>query len=120
MQGYESQGPLTWQERLQHAGSGEEVVAMAREFMAQFTPYEIHSLPGPCKPPAKIVDALDVASYAYALVRHECGDNDDHAELVHKLAAFYSEGAKRIAYLLGPAHAASQAVSEAAAQEDAA
>jgi hypothetical protein len=95
----------SWVQRVQGAETAEEVVAIARDFLAQFTPYEIHALPAPCKPPAKIVDETDVGSYAYALVRHECEDEAEHAELVHKMAAFFSEAAKRVAYLLGPSMA---------------
>jgi hypothetical protein len=100
---FQMQGPpLTWAQRLESAETPEEVVSIAREFIAQFTPYEIHALPAPCKPPAKFVDEADIGAYAYALVRHECEDNAEHAQLVHKMAAFFSTAAKRIAELLGP------------------
>jgi hypothetical protein len=76
-----------------------EVLAIAREFLGAFTPQEIASLPGPCQPPLTLVDIEDVNSYAFELVRHDCADSES-AELVQKLAAFFSQAAARIARLL--------------------
>ena len=48
--------PITWQDRLNSAASEAEVVATARDFIAQFAPDEIHALPEPCRP-GKFFDA---------------------------------------------------------------
>ena len=89
--------PVSWQQKLDLACDEAEVLAIAREFLAMLTPYEIDKLPRPCQPPLKLVDRDDVASYAYDLVRHDCEDGPETAELVHKLAHFFSHATMRIA-----------------------
>lgn len=96
--------PLTWQQRLDLAHDEGEVIAIAREFLAMFTPYEIDRLPKPCQPPLKLVDRDDISGYAYDLVRHECGDAEDTVELVHKLAHFFSHASMRMAQLSTRVH----------------
>ena len=91
--------PLTWQHRLDLAHDEVEVIGIAREFLAMFTPYEIDRLPKPCQPPLKLVDREDIAAYAYDLMRHDCDDGPETAELVHKLAHFFSNASMRIAQL---------------------
>ena len=89
----------TWQQRLDFARDETEVIAIAREFLARLTPYEIDRLPKPCQPPLKVVDRDDIAAYAYDLVRHDCGDAPESIELVHKLANFFSNASMRMAQL---------------------
>src|SRR4051812_10035842 len=102
--------PVTWPARVDAAGSAHDVVEIARDFLAQFTPYEIHALPEPCKPPVKIVDADDVSAYAFALVRHECEEGAEHAELVHKMADFFAHASRRLAHLASHADRAAEDV----------
>jgi glycine cleavage system regulatory protein len=45
------------------------------------------------------VDREDVAAYAYDLVRHDCDDGPEVAEIVHKLAHFFSHASMRMAQL---------------------
>jgi hypothetical protein len=92
---------MTWQERLDQACSRDEVVDIARTFLAAFTPYEIHALPAPCQPPPKLF-AEDIAPYAFELVRHECS-TPETAEIVHQLAHFFSHASTRIAQLASSA-----------------
>jgi hypothetical protein len=89
----------TWQHRLDAAHGVEEIVAAARDYLAVFSPFELASLPERCRPPAKIVDADDISSYAYELVRFECAERDQTAELAHKLARFFSHASMRLAQL---------------------
>jgi hypothetical protein len=110
---------ITWERRLDSAGSVEDVVATAREFLARLDPDEIESLPGKCRPPAKIVDADDVGMYAYELVRYECED-DDSAELVHRLARFFSHASMQVARVLAYERAARAAHAERAEESGAA
>lgn len=91
--------PLTWQQRLDLAHDEAEIVSIAREFIAMFTPYEIDRLPKPCQPPLKLVDREDIAAYAYDLVRHDCDGPPQTLELVHKLAHFFSHASMRTAQL---------------------
>jgi hypothetical protein len=94
-----SMNAVSWEGRLQFAQDVIEVLSIAREFLAAFTPQELASLPEPCQPPLALVDIGDVNSYAFELVRHNCGDSEP-AELVQKLAAFFSHAATRISKLL--------------------
>jgi hypothetical protein len=84
---------ITWQHRLDMCRSEAEVVGAARDFLAMFDPFELHSLPEACRPPGKIVDADDIAAYAFDLVRHECDRDAHETQLVHKLARFFSHAA---------------------------
>jgi hypothetical protein len=87
----------TWQQRLDSAHSVEELVGVGRDFLASFDPFELHALPEHCRPPAKLLE-IDISSYAFDLVRHECATPETE-ELVHKLARFFSHAATRLAQL---------------------
>ena len=89
----------TWQERLSSAVTEAQVVDVARDYVAQFTPEEIGRLPEPCKP-TKMVDARDVAEYALALMRHHCDDGEEASTPIHRLSAFFSNASVRVSQLL--------------------
>ena len=89
----------TWHHRLDAARGVDEVVAAARDFLALFGPLELAALPDGCRPPAKIVDGDDISDYAFELVRFECAERDETADLVHKLARFFSHASMRLAQL---------------------
>jgi len=88
----------TWQHRLDTARAPEDIVAAARDSLATLGPIELGALPEGCRPPAKIVDADDVTTYAFELVRFECGAHETR-ELVHKLARIFSHASMRLAQL---------------------
>jgi hypothetical protein len=88
----------TWQHRLDAAHAPGEIVAAARDYLATFAPTELGALPAGCRPPAKVVDADDVTTYAFELVRFECQQHETR-ELVHKLARFFSHASMRLAQL---------------------
>jgi hypothetical protein len=88
---------LSWQGRLDAANSTAEVVTVARDFLANFTPYELAMLPEPCKPPHKLYDGEEITTYAFDLVRHECQkESAPVADLVHKFAHFFSNASIRL------------------------
>lgn len=89
----------TWQRRLDAARRADDVVGAARDFLAGFDPLELAALPAPCLPPAKIIDGEEISIYAFELVRFECADDRVTAELVHKLARFFSHASLRLAQL---------------------
>lgn len=89
----------TWQHRLDAAHGVDEVIQATRDFLAGFGPFEIDALPADCRAPAKIVDAEDVSSFAFELVRYECAAGDATVELVHKLARFFSHASMRLAQI---------------------
>jgi hypothetical protein len=95
------QNPATfsWQDRLEEAASEAEVVDISRDFIAGFTPVEMSLLPHECRP-GKFFEANDVTSYAFTLVRHECGADAKTAELVHKLANFFSNASIRLSQVM--------------------
>jgi len=90
--------PVTWQQKLEQAQSETQVVVAGREFLAQFSPNEIESLPMQCQPPLKLVDADDIAAYALELVRHD-RQHLGSDPMVAKLAAFFSYAALRLSQI---------------------
>lgn len=88
---------LSWQGRLDSSTSPEEVVAIARDFLAAFTPYELATLPDKCRPPGKLYDGEDLTTFAFELARHNCDqDSDGSAALVHKFANFFCHASIRL------------------------
>jgi hypothetical protein len=96
--------PLSWQDRLNAASSESEVLGVARDFIAQFSPQEIQLLPEVCRP-RKFVDSDDIASYAFTLVRHNCESDERTSLLVHKLVAFFANASTRLSQVLDRPHA---------------
>jgi hypothetical protein len=86
----------TWEHRLDSAHNEAAVLAVAREFLAQFNPVEISDLPERCRPPTKLYEAADISAYAYDLIRHECKEAG-LGDLVHRLARFFSHASTRLA-----------------------
>lgn len=93
--------PLSWQGRLVAASSAAEVIEVARNFVAAFTPLEIARLPALCRPP-ELADANDISEYAFALVRHNCDDNDGSARLAYRLASFFSNASILLSRVVRP------------------
>jgi len=79
---------LTWEERIEDAGTEPEVVAVARDYLARLSQDEYAELPIALRP-RKIVDANDIAAYALDLARHEAEDPDE-MNLVQRLAQLMS------------------------------
>ena len=94
--------PLTWQERLDSATSESDVVDVARDYLATVSPREFASLPETLRP-GKIVDANDVTTYAFDLVRQECRD-EGAQQLVQRLANIMSRASIRLSQIMVSAH----------------
>jgi len=88
----------SWQERLDAARDSVEVVAATRDFLALFSPYELAEIPEHCRP-APNVHEDEIAELAYNLVQCEGRVEAEKAELVHKLARFFSHAATRLGQL---------------------
>jgi hypothetical protein len=87
----------SWQDQLVAAPTVADVVAIARDFLATFSPYELVQLPAVCRPPSKLYDGEDVTTYAFEVVRHDFEKEPERvAQLVHKLAAFFSQASIRL------------------------
>lgn len=100
--------PLSWQDRLDGAMTEAEVLAIAREFLATVTPYEIARLPEGLRP-ERIGDANDITSYAFELVRGDFDDGQGGQRVLHRLAHFFSRASIRLSQIL--AHRPSAEVS---------
>lgn len=90
---------FSWQDRLDEASTEADVVMVAKDFIAAFTPAEIARLPQECRP-GKFFEANDVTSYAFALVRYTCDEEPETAALVHKLAHFFSNASTRLSQIM--------------------
>jgi hypothetical protein len=90
---------VSWQGQLEEASSEAEVVMTAKDFIARLTPAEIDRLPRECRP-GKFFEANDVTSYAFSLMRHTSADVDEGAELLHTLAAFFSNASTRLSQIM--------------------
>jgi hypothetical protein len=88
----------TWQMVLDSATNEHEVVQVARDFTASFTPHEIELMPEECRP-GKLVDAEDVARYSYDLTVHRRGDADAGAALIEAFAHFFADASERLAFV---------------------
>lgn len=90
---------VSWQDRLEAADSESDVVQVAKDYMATLDPFQVSLLPATCRP-RKLITANDVSSYAFDLVRYECGDADDAAPFIHRQAAFFSHASIRLSEIM--------------------
>ncbi len=90
--------PLTWQERLDDATRESDVVDVARDYLATLSYHECAHLPELLRP-RKIVDANDITTYAFDLVRHACHD-EGAQRLVQRLAHIMSRASIRLAEIM--------------------
>lgn len=89
----------SWQERLDLAETEDDVVLVARDYLASLHHSEIADLPEVCKP-RKLFTAADVGTYAFDLARCDCEDREGIAKLVHRLAAFFVSANVRLSQIL--------------------
>ena len=93
---------VSWSQRLQATRSEVDVLAVARDFLATFSPYDLARLPEECRP-GRLVDANDINDVAFVLVR--CNDQDDGqgtARCIHRLTQFFTHASVRLSELLAP------------------
>ncbi len=90
--------PLTWQERLDETTTESDVVEVARDYLATLSPAEYAHLPESLRP-TKIVDANDVTTYAFDLVRHECSDAGVQG-VIQRLAHIMSRASIRLSQIM--------------------
>lgn len=93
---------VSWQESLGLARSEQDVVRIARDFVASLNPYEVAQLPAPCKP-GKFFNAEDITAFAFEVVRYRCEDKEQTRELVHKIAAFFSHASTCLSRIMARA-----------------
>ena len=90
---------LMWQERLDGCHSQRDVTECARDFLAQFSPYEIALLPEACRPP-RLSGGDDISEYAFSLVRHHCDHGAPHDYSMHRLVVFFSNATVRLSKIM--------------------
>jgi len=86
---------VSWQQRLKDARSDADVVAVTRDFLATFSPYDLARLPEACRP-GRIVDAGDVNDLAFILLRHDHDDSQGTARCIHRLTNFFTNASVRL------------------------
>jgi hypothetical protein len=91
---------LTWPDLLALATTPEEVIGVARDFLATWSPQELNRLPASCKPPDKFADPEEIVLYAFALVDQQVHSGTDHPG-VFRMASFFSEATRRVTQLMG-------------------
>ena len=91
--------PRSWQDTVQAAETEADVLDVARDFLAQFSPSEIAQLPEACRP-RRLFDAADIAEYAFALVRHRCDYSTGAGSTLQRLSAFFMDANERLSQIL--------------------
>ena len=90
----------SWPQRLRSATSEQEVVDIARDFLAIFSPYDLARLPAELRP-GRIVDGNDVSDFALTLVRHLHDDAHGSARCIHKMTLFFTQASVRLSEVNG-------------------
>ena len=91
--------PQNWKSLLQRAADTREVLAIARDYLAMLSPAEVASLPRRLQP-SKIVDAEDLASYAFDMVRYHTECSGEAGDLCARLSEFLSHANQRATQLM--------------------
>ena len=95
--------PASWQGLLAACATEAEVVDVVRDFLATISPYEAARLPVTLRP-RRMLDANDITTYAFDLVRGDVGDDDSGAQrALHRLAHFFSRASIRLAEIMSDA-----------------
>jgi hypothetical protein len=87
---------LAWFDLLAGASAPAEVVRIARDYLATWTPDEIAALPRDCRPPRSLKFPEEIVDYAFELVKAHC-DADADDDGVTRMATFFAEASWRVA-----------------------
>jgi hypothetical protein len=87
---------LAWFDLLAGATTPQEVVNVARDYLATWTPEEIAALPRSCRPPRSLKFPEEIVDYAFALVKAHLEPGSD-ASGVTRMATFFAEASWRVA-----------------------
>ena len=83
-----------WNLRLRGAYSNREVIALARDFIAQWTPAEIADLPDSCRP-GQLKCADDIAYYAFVLCKEDRKSAEYNPRLT-TIASYFAAASLRL------------------------
>lgn len=86
--------------RVERARFEEDVVALVREYLAEWRPEDLARIPEACRP-GKVTDGEDIGFVAFRLTQHRCANATDgnDAALLNIMAGFFTVAATRIAEL---------------------
>ncbi|HET9581152.1 MAG TPA: hypothetical protein VFP44_25225 [Usitatibacter sp.] len=87
---------ITWHSLLESSQGEQDVLRVARDFIASFTPHEIELLPASCRP-GKLVDGQDVALYGYELTLHRWDEDEAAAPVIQSFASFFADATEHLA-----------------------
>jgi hypothetical protein len=89
----------TWAELLEAARTSEDVLGVARDYLATWEPLERAAMPAPCKLPSEFATPEELVDFAFNVVQYHCGPGAGN-ELVGRAARFFSVAARRVAVLM--------------------
>ena len=84
---------IAWQRRLDDAATKEEIVAIANDFLMQWSEEELAQLPDDCQP-RPMENADQVNAYALKLA-HRDTVVPGYASALHRMATFFTKAALR-------------------------
>jgi hypothetical protein len=90
--------PKIWQSRLDEAATDDEVLDVAREYVARFTFEDLARLPDHCRP-GPLDTREEISRYARVLLSHHCAGDAATERMVTRLASFFSAAALRLSAL---------------------
>ena len=93
---------IGWQGRLNEASTPDDVVHVARDFLARWSPAELSALPAECMP-GKIVDDEDIGRYALMLVQGSCAGDRLADGALQRMASFFTRASLRLAQITAQA-----------------
>ena len=88
---------VSWADRLDAARNEFEVLEVARDFLATFSPYDLARLPEAYRP-GRLVDANDINEYAFMLLKQP--PEDGAARGIYRLRRFFTQASVRLSALM--------------------
>src|SRR4051794_31516593 len=89
---------VSWSDRLDAARNENELLEVARDFLATFSPYDLARLPESMRP-GRLVDANDVSELAFTLLSHRAHDVKG-ARGLPRLRRFFTHASVRLSELM--------------------
>ena len=94
-----------WKALLDDAETERDLVVLARDYLAMWTPQEIAELPVDCRP-GPVRDGEDITYWAFEFTRRQIAATEDDPALAArllKLRTFFSHAAERLSFVTAAA-----------------
>ena len=88
----------TWPELLRGAGTVRDVLMVVRDFLAEWTPEDLKSLPNRCQPPLRFQEPEDVILYAFALAQVRLAGQENEA--LARMWRFFMDASQRVGIVM--------------------